>query len=141
MRSNQAATQYGREVRGFAPEAMEALRRHDWPGNVRELVSAVRRAVVIGDATVVILADLTGLDEASPRAATDVVRPQPGSDAERTALLEALAGTHENITLTAQELRSLGPRYTGCCAVYSISLSRGRKAPPVVIEIPRRLTA
>src|SRR5690242_14486589 len=50
---DQAAAQYGREVSGFAPEAMEALRRHDWPGNVRELMSAVRRAVVIGDTTVV----------------------------------------------------------------------------------------
>ena len=72
--------------RGFAPEAMEALRRHDWPGNVRELMSTVRRAVVIGDATVVTLDDLTGLGEPSQRAVATTVRPLPGSDAERTAL-------------------------------------------------------
>ena len=127
----QAATQYGRDVTGFAPDAMEALRRHDWPGNVRELVAAVRRAVVIGDAAVVMLADLTGLDEPSPRAATAVGRPQPGSDAERTALLKALARTHENITLTAQELGVSRVTLYRMLRRHSISLSRGPKVPPV----------
>ena len=36
----------GREMfAGFAPEAMETLRRHDWPGNVRELRNVVERSV------------------------------------------------------------------------------------------------
>ena len=61
----QAAAHFGREVTGFAPKAMEALRRHDWPGNVRELMAVVRRAVVIGDLPVVMLDDLTGLGEPS----------------------------------------------------------------------------
>jgi transcriptional regulator with PAS, ATPase and Fis domain len=42
---HQAAAHFGREVTGFAPEAIEALHRHDWPGNVRELMAVVRRAV------------------------------------------------------------------------------------------------
>jgi len=131
---DQAAAQYGREVSGFSPEAMEALRRHDWPGNVRELMSAVRRAVVIGDATVVTLSDLTGLDEASPRAVANLVRPQPGSDAERTALLEALAGTQENITLTAQELGVSRVTLYRMLRRHSINLTRGLKPPPVAAE-------
>ena len=132
----QAATQYGRDVTGFAADAMQALRRHHWPGNVRELVAAVRRAVVIGDAAVVMLADLTGLDEPSPRAATAVGRPQPGSDAERTALLKALARTHENITLTAQELGVSRVTLYRMLRRHSISLSRGPKVPPVAAEFP-----
>ncbi len=100
----QAAEHFRREVTGFAPEAMAALCRHDWPGNVRELMATVRRAVVIGDSSVVTLDDLTGLGEPSQRTVATTVRPLPGSDAERTALVEALAGTQENITLTAQEL-------------------------------------
>jgi len=131
---DQAAAQYGREVSGFSPEAMEALRRHDWPGNVRELMSAVRRAVVIGDATVVTRSDLTGLDEASPRAVANLVRPQPGSDAERTALLEALAGTQENITLTAQELGVSRVTLYRMLRRHSINLTRGLKPPPVAAE-------
>ena len=101
---HQAAAHFGREVTGFAPEAIEALHHHDWPGNVRELMAVVRRAVVIGDSPLVMLADLTGLGETPHRSMAATVRPLPGSDEERGALMEALAGTQENITLTAQEL-------------------------------------
>jgi transcriptional regulator with PAS, ATPase and Fis domain len=132
----QAAIQYGREVTGFDPDAMATLRRHDWPGNVRELVAAVRRAVVIGDAAVVTLKDLTGLGESQPTAAVAVARPQPGSDAERTTLLKALADTHENITLTAQELGVSRVTLYRMLRRHSINLSRGLKAPPVAAESP-----
>jgi two-component system response regulator HydG len=36
-----------KELRGFTPEATEALTAWDWPGNVRELENAVERAVVL----------------------------------------------------------------------------------------------
>lgn len=58
----EAATQYGRDVAGFAPEALTALLRYRWPGNVRELMSTVRRAVVIGHTSRIERADLTGID-------------------------------------------------------------------------------
>ena len=35
----------GRGVRSLAPDAGEALERHDWPGNVRELRAVLKRAV------------------------------------------------------------------------------------------------
>ncbi len=41
--------QVARRVRGFTPEAMQALTHHSWPGNVRELRNAVERAIVLGD--------------------------------------------------------------------------------------------
>jgi two-component system, NtrC family, response regulator HydG len=34
-------------IRGFTPQAMDTLLRHQWPGNVRELMNAVERAVVL----------------------------------------------------------------------------------------------
>ena len=40
---------YGRNVRGFRPEAMAALMRYAWPGNVRELRNVVERCVVLAD--------------------------------------------------------------------------------------------
>lgn len=40
------AREIGREVGGFTPEAMVALRGHDWSGNVIELENVVERAVV-----------------------------------------------------------------------------------------------
>ncbi len=37
----------GKPIRGFAPEAMEALLRHPWAGNVRELENVIERAVTL----------------------------------------------------------------------------------------------
>jgi two-component system, NtrC family, nitrogen regulation response regulator GlnG len=36
----------GREVSGFAPEALELFRRHPWPGNVRELRGVIKEAAL-----------------------------------------------------------------------------------------------
>jgi Nif-specific regulatory protein len=41
------AAESGRRIRGFAPEALAALRSHHWPGNIRELRNCVERAVVL----------------------------------------------------------------------------------------------
>ena len=41
-----SAPRLGRAVKGFAPEALELLRRHRWPGNVRELENVVEQALV-----------------------------------------------------------------------------------------------
>jgi transcriptional regulator with PAS, ATPase and Fis domain len=129
----QAAAHFDREVNGFAPEAMDALRRHDWPGNVRELMAVVTRAVVIGDTPMVRAGDLTGLGESFSRPSiSSPGRPLPGSSEERSALLRALASTQENITLTAQELGVSRVTLYRMLRRHSISLSRGLKAPPVV---------
>lgn len=41
------ATEAGRRVRGFTPDAMAAMRGYHWPGNIRELRNCVERAVVL----------------------------------------------------------------------------------------------
>jgi Nif-specific regulatory protein len=41
------ATEAGRRVRDFTPEALDALRSYHWPGNIRELRNVVERAVVL----------------------------------------------------------------------------------------------
>jgi DNA-binding NtrC family response regulator len=38
---------YKKEIRGFDPDAMEALCLYQWPGNVRELENVMERAVVL----------------------------------------------------------------------------------------------
>jgi two-component system NtrC family response regulator len=39
--------QMGKEIQGFSPEALGALRTHHWPGNVREMLNRIRRAAVM----------------------------------------------------------------------------------------------
>ncbi len=41
------AAETGRKIRGFTPEALEAMRAYHWPGNIRELRNVVERAVVL----------------------------------------------------------------------------------------------
>jgi two-component system response regulator HydG len=36
-----------KEIKGFTPQAMDRMLKHDWPGNVRELMNAVERGVVL----------------------------------------------------------------------------------------------
>jgi DNA-binding NtrC family response regulator len=42
----QAARSFKRDVRAFAPDAEERLRRHSWPGNVRELHNCITESVL-----------------------------------------------------------------------------------------------
>jgi transcriptional regulator with PAS, ATPase and Fis domain len=127
---------FGREVVDFEPAALDALRVHNWPGTVRELMSMVRRAVVIGDAPVVSVADLVGLGDTGGAGGPVYMAPakplpRPGSHEERTALLDALSRTQENVTLTAQELGVSRVTLYRMLRRHSINLSRGLKEPPV----------
>jgi two-component system response regulator AtoC len=46
------AADAGKEIRGVAPEAMEAILRYGWKGNVRELENVIERAVVLAEGPV-----------------------------------------------------------------------------------------
>ncbi|HVI03316.1 MAG TPA: sigma-54 dependent transcriptional regulator [Enhygromyxa sp.] len=47
----------GKDVRGFAGEALEALKNYSWPGNIRELENLVERMVLFASG------ELIGVDE------------------------------------------------------------------------------
>jgi two-component system nitrogen regulation response regulator GlnG len=78
------ARESGRDVRGFTPEALDALQRADWPGNVRQLQNCVRAAVYQTAGHTLGLADLPGLTPAT-------VEPTPGgAPADLGATIEAM---------------------------------------------------
>jgi transcriptional regulator with PAS, ATPase and Fis domain len=88
----------------LAPDAVAALRSHHWPGNVRELRNVMERIVATcATADVVRAADMGDLST-SP-----VEKRGPGldrkvDDAEREAILEALATCGGNRTHAAKRL-------------------------------------
>jgi two-component system response regulator HydG len=81
------APRLGRAVTGFAPEALECLRRHAWPGNVRELENVLEQALVFADGDLVRALDLP---EALRRAPSPGALPVPAGDRSLTEILEDL---------------------------------------------------
>jgi DNA-binding NtrC family response regulator len=122
---------------------MAALRRNRWPGNVRELMSAVRRAVVIGDGPLIDAAALIGLDDQSmaapngPQAKAPVsgtkpmAAPKPGSPQERATLIATLDQMGENITSTADALSVSRVTLYRMLRRHDIVLKRGLAQPPI----------
>ncbi len=52
------ATQCGKRIVGFSPQAEQALLRYEWPGNLRELRNVVERAVIVAESDQIELLDL-----------------------------------------------------------------------------------
>jgi DNA-binding NtrC family response regulator len=48
-----SAREYGREIHGCSPQAMDRLCQHSWPGNIRELENVVQRAVLLAKSPVI----------------------------------------------------------------------------------------
>lgn len=88
-------------IRGFEPEALDALNAYPWPGNVRELENTVERAVVLARGDMITKADLR-LPEGEQ---ADVFEPGISlKEAERRLVTRTLEGNEGNISETARML-------------------------------------
>lgn len=96
-----------RDIRGFAPDAMDAMIHYGWPGNVRELMNAVERGVVLARTDYICRENLSF-------AASDV-EPPPGlpeaglenirlAQVEKQAILSTLAAAKNNKSEAARRL-------------------------------------
>ncbi|HWY88175.1 MAG TPA: sigma 54-interacting transcriptional regulator, partial [Gemmataceae bacterium] len=84
----------GLDLRGFAPEALEALQAYTWPGNVRELQGAVKQAMLNASGHLVLaefLPDLSACrDEVRTLAARDTLALGGSEPLDLAALIETL---------------------------------------------------
>ncbi len=85
-----------KEVTGFTPEAMYALKAYDWPGNVRELENAIERAMVVTTTTMIDRAHLPVQASASTTAEGKRIE-----DVERRHIESILRETGWNISRSA----------------------------------------
>ena len=94
--------QQNRALKGFTPDAIDAIEAYPWPGNVREMENVIKRAVIMAEAGQISALDL-GLK-------ADVVESQPlnlrqvRDEAERRAVVRALGRTNGNIVQAAELL-------------------------------------
>ncbi|WP_170229181.1 sigma 54-interacting transcriptional regulator [Polyangium fumosum] len=96
-----ASRELGRPAPRITPSAMRVLLAHSWPGNVRELENVLMKAIVLAEGDVIRPGDL-GLGDARPFSAQRIERPR--GDAEREAILRALADSGWNAALAARSL-------------------------------------
>ena len=111
------AAEYGRaELRGFSPNAMEALVNSSWPGNVRELEHVVARAVLLADGPRIELKDLP--EELLPWPRVTVPLALDGEPLE-DLLARANAALERQIITVA--LRRAGGKRTRCAEMLGIT--------------------
>jgi two-component system NtrC family response regulator len=90
-------------LKGFSPEALDAVEAYAWPGNVREMENRVKRAVIMADGPLISAEDL-GLPPVGKREAGPLNLRQVRDAAERNAVMEALARVNGNVSLAAEAL-------------------------------------
>jgi len=97
------ARRHGKQLKGFTPAALGAMRAHKWPGNIRELENKLNGAVILADGPYLTEVDLglaAGESDQGEILNLRTVRAQ----AERAALEKALALTSRNLSRTADLL-------------------------------------
>jgi transcriptional regulator with GAF, ATPase, and Fis domain len=95
------AAEFGANVNGFTPKAVEAMRDYDWPGNVRQLENRIKKAIVLADKTLIGPDDL---DLGGDRERAVVPLAQAREDFTRSYILEILDRNGGNRTRTARDL-------------------------------------
>ncbi len=99
----QQAAKYGKALKGFQPDALEALVRHPWTGNVRELEHAVERSVLMARGDRIAAEDLF-LSPAARRDSGQLYESMTLDEAERHLIQRALSRCAGNVSEAAREL-------------------------------------
>jgi two-component system response regulator GlrR len=94
------AARYGKDVRSFAPEALELLVGAPWPGNVRQLANVVEQAVALATSPIVPAALVAGALKAEPKGLTPLDEAKRGF--ERDYLIRILRITKGNVSHAAR---------------------------------------
>jgi two-component system response regulator HydG len=98
-----------KRIKGFTPQAMDSLLRHDWPGNVRELMNAVERGVVLTQTDYLDAQDLPLIPEKPSAESTmtlkgGVLGDRSLEEVEKMTILNALQASKGNKSEAARQL-------------------------------------
>ena len=100
-----------KKIKGFTPQGLDLLIRHDWPGNVRELMNAVERTVVLSRSDYLSDKDFPMYTDTAPYDSTasdiptiDIDGSNPLEAVERATILKTLEAAGGNKSETARRL-------------------------------------
>ena len=114
------ASQLKRPIKGFTPQAIEAIEAYGWPGNVRELENRVKRAVIMADGTQITLEDLELPSQEGDVAQEPFNLREVREKAESRAILRAMARTDGNVSKTSELLGVTRPTLYNLMKKYGI---------------------
>jgi two-component system NtrC family response regulator len=101
---HQYAPEMNPSVRGFAPDALQAIDEGRWPGNVRELENRIKRAVIMADGRLVMREDLdlAGAEGEGGESWLNLRAAREAAD--RVAIRRAMTQSEGNISSAAKLL-------------------------------------
>jgi DNA-binding NtrC family response regulator len=137
--ANFFAKKYGEElnkpVAGFTPQAVKYMTRYNWPGNIRELQNAIERAVLMAEANLIGVEDLTLTTTKADASSVESmgIKIPPGGikleDLERSTIIEALKMTNW-VQKDAAELLGVSRRVLNYkVKIHNINHDRWRRKP------------
>ena len=96
----QLADDFGADIKGFSPEAIDALLNNDWPGNVRQLHNLVGQSVALSATPLV---PLSVVQKALKEDVVSLLSLKEARDGfEREYLIKVLQMASGNVTLAAK---------------------------------------
>lgn len=101
------ADKNGKSVKGFTPQAMDSLIRHQWPGNVREIMNTIESAVVLSSSEYISESDLPLVPADArfpPEEGAAAPSDAPLDELEKTAILKTLKVSGGNKSEAARKL-------------------------------------
>jgi len=110
-------------LKGFTPQAVEALTSHTWPGNVRELENRIKRAVVMAEGKYVTPANLELKDPSSAEEEASTLRASRDSR-EKDLVRLAMEKAEGNVSRAAAELGISRPTLYQLMARYGLKKTK-----------------
>lgn len=113
------ADEQKKPLKGFTPQAVEALTAHSWPGNVRELENRIKRAVVMAEGKYVTPANLELKDPSSSDEEASTLRASR-DNREKDLVRLAMEKAEGNVSRAAAELGISRPTLYQLLARYGL---------------------
>jgi two-component system NtrC family response regulator len=115
-----------KQLKGFTPQAVEALRAHPWPGNVRELENRIKRAVVMAEGKYVTPANLELKDPSLSEEEASTLRASRDSR-EKDLVRLAWEKAEGNVSRAAAELGVSRPTLYQLLVRYGLKKARSEE--------------
>lgn len=117
------AEEQKKPLKGFTPQAMQALAAHNWPGNVRELENRIKRAVVMAEGKYVTPGNLELKDPSSSEEEASTLRASRDSR-DRDLVRLAMEKADGNVSRAAANLGISRPTLYQLLARYGLKKTK-----------------